>query len=92
MGDVLDVYVFVGVVLQTTEETRRRHRSDRAQSEGGYVNEEKRTHETTQAGTVAMLGPRSVSADTDCGSLISGMVGASHIHRRCGCEGHVSNG
>ena len=36
--DVLHVYVFVGVVLQTTEETRRRHRSDRARSEGGYVN------------------------------------------------------
>ena len=39
-----------------------------------------------------MLGPRRVLADTECGSLNGGMVGASHVHRRCECEGHVSNG
>ena len=38
-----------------------------------------------------MLGSRGVSVDTGCGSLIGGTAG-SHIHRRCGCEGHMSNG
>ena len=84
--DVLHVYVSISVVLQTTEEPCRRDRSDRAGSEENTHRQTmaESTHETTVAGMVAILEPRTVLA----GKLVDHRPNerAPHIFITAVCE------